>query len=91
MREIMKISDVLKIPSIRVLLYVYDKQDVRYTDLAKLIKSRGTLASLLKELESEGLMERKVITAKPIETHYTLTSLGKKVAQNLKNISSLFS
>lgn len=91
MREIMKISDVLKIPSIRVLLYVHDKQDVRYSDLAKLIKSRGTLATLLKELESEGLMERKVITAKPIETHYTLTPLGRKVGQNLKNINSLFS
>lgn len=86
----MKINDVLRIPSIRVLLYVYDKQDVRYSELAKLIKSRGTLATLLKELESEGLIERRVITAKPIETHYTLTSIGKKIAQNFKNISSFF-
>ncbi len=87
----MKISETFNTPSVRILLYVYEEGDVRYSELAKLISSRGTLSSSLKELDEEGLLERKVETTKPIKAYYMVTPLGKKAAESLKNIKSLLS
>lgn len=47
--------------------------EVRYTDLAKLIASRGTLSLNIKELEEENLIKRKIVTTKPIQAYYSLT------------------
>jgi DNA-binding HxlR family transcriptional regulator len=75
-----KISRILEIPSVKILLFIHGKGEVRYTDLTRLIASRGTLSSNLKELEKEELIKRRVVTTKPIQTYYSLTEKGQKIA-----------
>ena len=73
----MKISEVLKSPSIKILLFLYDKGEVRYSDLVDLVKSRGTLSLNLKDLDEDKLIERKIVATKPIQAYYSLTEKGK--------------
>lgn len=76
-----KISSLLQTPSIKILLFLNQKGEVRYTGLTKLITSRGTLSLNLKELDEEGLIQRRVVTTKPIQSYYSLTKRGKEVAE----------
>lgn len=76
----MKISRILEIPSVKILLFISQKE-VRFTDLTKLIPSRGALSTNLKSLEQEGLVSRRVVTSKPIQAHYSLTEKGQKAAK----------
>jgi len=81
-----KISMLLQVPSVRILLFLHEKGEVRYTDLTKLIASRGTLSLNIKDLEGEGLIYRRVVTTKPIQAHYSLTDKGKKIATQFDKI-----
>ena len=82
----MKISKLLETPSVRILLFLHEKGEVRYADLTKLITSRGTLSLNIKELEEEGLIQRRVVVTKPIQAHYSLTEKGMEVAALLSKI-----
>jgi len=81
-----KISDLLRTPSIEILLFLYKKGEVRYTGLTRLIASRGTLSLNLKELDEEGLIQRRVVTTKPIQAYYSLTDKGREIATYLDKI-----
>jgi DNA-binding HxlR family transcriptional regulator len=61
-----KISTLLQTPSVKILLFLHEKGEVRYADLTRLITSRGTLSLNIKELEEEGLIYRRIVTTKPI-------------------------
>lgn len=81
-----KISTLLETPSVRILLFLHKQGEVRYADLTKLIASRGTLSLNIRELEDEGLIQRRVVTSKPIQAHYSLTDRGKEVATHFDKI-----
>jgi DNA-binding HxlR family transcriptional regulator len=81
-----KISSILQIPSVKILLFLHDKGEVRYTDLTDLIASRGTLSLNLKDLDDEGLIKRRVMTTKPIQSYYSLTEKGEKIAEILASL-----
>jgi len=83
---VVKISTLLETPSVRILLFLYEQGEVRYADLAKLIASRGTLSLNIRELEEEGLVQRRVVTTKPIQAHYSLTNKGKEIATHFDKI-----
>ena len=76
-------------PTIRVLLFIHARNEVRYSDLARRINSRGTLSLALKELEEEKLVSRRVVTARPIQSFYALSEKGKRVAELFEEIASL--
>ena len=82
----MKISSLLQKPAVRILLFLHEKGEVRYADLTKLIASRGTLSVNLKELSEEGLIQRRIVTTKPIQAHYSLTIKGAEIAIHLDKI-----
>jgi DNA-binding HxlR family transcriptional regulator len=84
-----KISDLLQTPSVQILLFLYEKGEVRYTELANLIASRGTLSLNLKELDEDGLIQRRVVTTKPIQTHYSLTDKGREIAIHFEKIKKM--
>lgn len=84
-----KISSLLQTPSVKILLFLNQKGEVRYTDLTNLITSRGTLSLNLKELDEEGLIQRRVMTTKPIQSYYSLTEKGKKVAEILQRLNEV--
>ena len=85
-----KISTLLQTPSVRILLFLHEKGEVRYTDLTKLIASRGTLSLNLKELDEEDLIQRRVVTTKPIQAYYSLTDKGREVASHFERIERMF-
>lgn len=85
----MKVSNVLKLPTVTVLLYLLQKEEVRYADLARLISSRGTLSLSLRELDEERLIARRVVVAKPIQAYYSLTKKGRMVASELRKTNEL--
>jgi DNA-binding HxlR family transcriptional regulator len=84
-----KISSLLQTPSVRILLFLLERSEVRYADLTKLMTSRGTLSLNLKELSEEGLMQRRIVTTKPIQAHYSLTEKGKQIAIHLDRIQKI--
>jgi DNA-binding HxlR family transcriptional regulator len=77
---------MLDTPSVKILLFILEKKEVRFTDLAKLISSRGALSTNLKSLEQEGLVTRRVVTSKPIQAYYSLTEKGQKVSKLFSNL-----
>lgn len=81
-----KISALLQAPCVRILLFLYEKGEVRYTELTNLISSRGTLSLNLKELDAEGLIQRRVVTTKPIQAYYSLTDKGMEIATHFEKI-----
>jgi DNA-binding HxlR family transcriptional regulator len=77
---------MLDTPAVKILLFILEKKEVRFTDLAKLISSRGALSTNLKSLEQEGLVTRRVVTSKPIQAYYSLTEKGQKVSKLFSNL-----
>ena len=66
------------------------KGDARYTDLVKLVVSRGVLSTNLKAMEKEELLEQRVVSTKPIQTYYSLSEKGQKVAHCFNDVKKLF-
>lgn len=82
----MKVRKILDDPSVVILLHIQEKDSARHSDLVKLNHSRSTLSLVLRDLEDEGLIERKVVTTRPFRVDYTLTSLGTRVASGFRGI-----
>jgi len=70
----------------QILLLVYSKGEVRHSELERLIRSRGTLSSNLNDLLEEGLLRRKIVASKPIQSNYSLTEKGKEVSELLTEL-----
>jgi len=88
----MEMKDVLEIAIIKVLLYLFETNDARYSEfLDEAIQSRSTLALALRDLQDDQLIERRVLATRPVQTWYTLTSIGKEVAKHLSAIKKLIS
>jgi DNA-binding HxlR family transcriptional regulator len=88
----MKIRAVLEINSIKVLMYLLENGNARYSELlSDLIPSRSTLALTLRCLQDDQLIERNVKASRPVQTWYTLTSTGREVAEHLSAIKKLVS
>jgi len=81
-----KVSRILQVPTVRILLYLLEKGQVRHSELAKIIASRGTLSLSLKELEEEGLITRRVLASKPIQSFYGLSDKGIRIARQFEEI-----
>jgi len=83
----LRISSILKVGNVRVLTYLLENGEARYRDLLNdVISVRSTLAIVLNELLEEELIERRVKPTKPVQTLYSLTELGAKIARYLKAI-----
>jgi DNA-binding HxlR family transcriptional regulator len=76
-------------PTVSVLMFLLDRGEVRYAELARLISSRGTLSLSLKELDEEKLIVRRVVALKPIQAYYSLTKKGRLVASELRKTEEL--
>lgn len=84
-----KISGILQKPSVRIVLFLHEKGEVRYTDLTNLIASRGTLSSNLKELDEEKMIQRRIVATKPIHAYYSLTERGREIAKRFSEIKGI--
>jgi DNA-binding HxlR family transcriptional regulator len=83
-RAILKISDLLTNPTVKLLLFLYEKHEARYSEMLRMINSRSTLTLAIKELESDSLITRRIVSeTKPAQAYYSLSEKGLKVAESL--------
>ena len=86
----MKMKAVLELSNIRVMLYLLRRGSARYSEILKGVGlSRGALALALRDLQDDGLIERKVEATRPIQTTYSLTAKGKEITKYLESIKKL--
>ena len=66
---------------IRILFSLYDNKKVRFNELKKVLKTitQQMLSKQLKELETDGIINRKVYQVVPPKVEYSLTEFGLSV------------
>ena len=85
----MKWEQFFNTSDIKVLLYLQEKEQARYSHLYKLIPVRSVLSRSLRDLQKRKLIERVVVHAQPIQTKYHLTSKGHEVVELLARLQKL--
>ena len=88
----LKVRAIIDTATIKILLYLSDRGDARYSELMEeVVQSRSTLALALRDLQEEKLVEREVMDTRPVQTSYSLTNDGKEIAEHLSVIKNLIS
>ena len=74
---------------IRILFYLFNNKIVRFNKLKKELKTitQQMLSKQLKELEIDGIINRKVHQVVPPKVEYSLTDFGLSVIPILKSFS----
>ena len=74
---------------IRILFTLFHKKKVRFNELKKVLKTitQQMLSKQLKELEIDGIVNRKVHQVVPPKVEYSLTEFGLSVIPILKSFS----
>ena len=74
---------------IRILFYLFNNKIVRFNKLKKELKTitQQMLSKQLKELEIDGIINRKVYQVVPPKVEYSLTEFGLSVIPILKSFS----
>ena len=75
---------------IRILFNLFFKKKVRFGELKKILSkiTQQMLSKQLKELEIDGLINRKVYQVVPPKVEYSLTEFGTSVIPILKSFSN---
>jgi DNA-binding HxlR family transcriptional regulator len=76
---------------IETLFYVSKVGKAGYYELYKqnFVVSRQTFSSMLKMLEEKGIIDRRIVEARPPRVEYRLTEKGKKVVEVLRTLSQV--
>jgi DNA-binding HxlR family transcriptional regulator len=82
----LKIEKILDTPSVKILLFIREKGEVQHLELAKVTASRSTLSLSLTDLEEAGLVKRRLVATKPVQSFYSLTEKGVSVAEQLRRL-----
>ena len=81
---------IFELSDSKVLLYLLENRTARYSELlAKVIGSSSTLANSLKQLQSSGLVERRIKDTRPLQTEYRLSEKGKRFCELLLEIRKM--
>ena len=74
-----------------MILHIHKVGEISYYQLLKkgFLKSRESFSILLKELEKENIVERRVLDMRPPRALYALTSEGKDVAEVLEKLEKI--
>jgi DNA-binding HxlR family transcriptional regulator len=74
---------------IRILFTLFNNKKVRFNELKKVLKTitQQMLSKQLKELETDGIVNRKVYQIVPPKVEYSLTEFGLSVIPILKSFS----
>ena len=79
----------LQSSEVRILLHLSKQGEVRYSKFNESVSSRATLDWALRELVNRGLIRRRVIDARPIQTVYTLTPKGEEATKHLSELTRI--
>ena len=72
-----------------ILFHLMENEKLRYNELRKkmITVTERTLSLQLKQLQEDGIINRKVYTSKPpLKVEYSLTEMGKTLIPLLKSI-----
>lgn len=74
--------------AIETIFYLHKVGKAGYYEMLKqgFVASRETFSILIKELEKESIVARKLIDSRPPRVEYALTSKGKEVAETLNKL-----
>ena len=74
---------------IRILFTLFNNKKIRFNELKKVLKTitQQMLSKQLKELETDGIINRKVYQVVPPKVEYSLTEFGLSVIPILKSFS----
>ena len=74
---------------IRILFTLFNNKKVRFNELKKVLKTitQQMLSKQLKELETDGIVNRKVYQVVPPKVEYSLAEFGLSVIPILKSFS----
>ena len=74
---------------IRILFTLFNNKKVRFNELKKVLKTitQQMLSKQLRELETDGIVNRKVYQVVPPKVEYSLTEFGLSVIPILKSFS----
>ena len=74
---------------IRILFTLFNNKKIRFNELKKVLKTitQQMLSKQLKELETDGIVNRKVHQVVPPKVEYSLTEFGLSVIPILKSFS----
>ena len=74
---------------IRIIFLLYQNKKIRFGQIKKILQTitQQMLSKQLKELELDGLINRKVYQVVPPKVEYTLTDFGSSVIPILKSFS----
>jgi DNA-binding HxlR family transcriptional regulator len=77
--------------AIEMIFYLRKVGKAGYYEMLKLgfVASRETFSILIKELEKESIVTRKLIDSRPPRVEYSLTSKGKEVAEILNKLNKI--
>jgi DNA-binding HxlR family transcriptional regulator len=85
-----KLQNLLDDPSVRILLYVGRKGEVRYIEIQNNVKlSRSTINAVIHNLEERKLIDRRITPTKPIQVHYSITQKGKDTLGHFERLREL--
>jgi DNA-binding HxlR family transcriptional regulator len=83
-------KEFFQISDIRILLYLNEKQEARYSELLKnVVQTRSVLSTSLQDLRRRKLIDRIVDSTSIIQSRYRLTDKGSKLIPLLVNIQKL--
>jgi DNA-binding HxlR family transcriptional regulator len=83
-------KEFFQISDIKILLYLNDKQEARYSELLKtVVMTRSVLSTSLQDLRKRKIVDRIVDSTSTIQSKYRLTDKGTKLIQLLINIQKL--
>ena len=86
-----KVRFLFKKGLIEVILFLDKVDKAGYYEIYKqnFVVSRQTFANLLKKLEKEGIVNRRVVDSRPPRVEYSLTEKGKDIAKTLYELEKL--
>ena len=86
----MKLQSLVDDPTVKVLRYLSQKQELRYIEIQNNVKvSRSTINAAIHELEDQKLIARRISQARPIQVYYSITSKGKEVVAYFEKLRGL--
>lgn len=81
-----------KSSEVKILLALKEERELRYSKLGKLFESRATLDWALRQLITNELIKRTVLTdKKPAQSFYSLTAKGQEASKHIKEILKIVS
>lgn len=78
-----------------ILSHINDKKHLQYNEILdyaisrRVVDSNASVTIILNGLSSLGLLERTVITDRPVRTSYSVTKTGKKTLKLLHEIENI--